>query len=71
MTRSDQTIHNMFDALQDNFGAFHEAALHPGGTFEDVPAPVLHSEFADDAQFNDLPASVQEAMAQSIALRAA
>ncbi|MHA1107584.1 MAG: hypothetical protein ACTSQV_00555 [Alphaproteobacteria bacterium] len=68
MTRSDQTIHNMFDALQNNFGAFHEAA---GGTFEDVPASVLRSEFADEAQFDDLPASVQEAMAHSTALRAA
>ncbi len=71
MTDSDQTIQNIFDTLQDSFGAFQEDAPHPGGLFEDAPAALLEMEFADEAQFDDLPASVQEAMAQSTALRAA
>ena len=47
MALSNQTIHNLLDALQSEFGAFQQ--------FEDVPASVLEAENADQPQFIDLP----------------
>ena len=55
MAHSNLTIHNMFDALQNRFGAFQE--------FEDVPASVLDAEIADEVRLDDLPIIVQEAVA--------
>jgi hypothetical protein len=55
MAHSNQTIHDMFDALQNRFGAFLE--------FEDVPASVLNAEIANEARFDNLPKIVQEAVA--------
>lgn len=41
MAPDTHTIHDMFDALQERFGAFP--------AFEDVPASVLEAEAADEA----------------------
>jgi hypothetical protein len=55
MAHSNQTIHNMFDALQNRFGAFLE--------FEDVPASVLDAEKANEPRFDDFSNMAQEAAA--------
>jgi ribosomal protein S8 len=55
MAHSNQTIHDMFNALQNRFGAFLE--------FEDVPASVLNAEIASEARFDDLTNIAQEAVA--------
>lgn len=71
MTRSDLTIQSMFDELQNQFGPFQDTAPNSGGSFEDVPALVLDTEFADEARFDDLPEIVRQATARSTALLAA
>ena len=55
MARSDQTIHDMFDALQKQFGAFP--------MFEDVPTVVLDAEEASEAHLGIPPTIDQNAAA--------
>jgi hypothetical protein len=71
MTHSDQTLQDMFDALQDTYGDFEQDGRRSSGRFEDVPVTVLAAEFADDTGFGDLPEMVQQATALSMSALAA
>ena len=53
MAHSNQTIHNMFDALQKRFGTFPK--------FEDVPALVLDAEKAREKHLDAHPMINQKA----------
>ena len=55
MANSNYTIHDMFNALHNEFGAFQK--------FEDVPASVLEAENADQGQFIDLPKYIKDVAA--------
>lgn len=71
MTHSDQTLQDMFDALQDTYGVFQQDGRRSCGHFDDVPATVLEAEFSDDTRLGDLPETVQAATALSMSALAA
>ena len=55
MAHSKQSIHDMFDALQQRFGPFAQ--------FEDVSASVVDAEKANEVQLDILPKIARTAMA--------